>query len=476
MRPNSILRPSQRALMTQMAYFPDGIAVMGMGGGKTAATLFSIDDCLEEGDYDHAFIFAPPNTLRNAWALEPTRWEGLSDLSVEILDGSPAQREAILARADADVYVMSSDISTWLVNLMQKWNRRKTPMFDLSRVHIVIDEISKMSSPQSKRGNKMLWLTRRAAGTWGLTGTPRPNRYEDLFLPIKLVGGESVWGHSGFDDWRRELFRPTDYTARNWEIHDFAVPIVEKIAKTFMFYAPPDDLQVPEVVTTDVPVYMNSDQIAHYEMMQETLVAEGVIPDLYGDELNEWLIEAGSAGVASGKLVQIVQGFIYDTVGKTVVHVSTAKLAALYKLDDDLMGSPALLMYGLLEEKRQLEGMCVDKGYRYAVMGDGVTAAAKDAAVRDWINGDLDRIIAHPASMGHGTDGLQHGGHHIVWYHPTWSSEQYFQTIARLARPGQKHVVQNYRLLAQETLDLVKVQRVARKREEELAFIERMAD
>ena len=62
-------------------------------------------------------------------------------------------------------------------------------------------------------------------------------------------------------------------------------------------------------------------------------------------------------------------------------------------------------------------------------------------------------MIAHPASAGHGIDGLQKNGHIMVWFGLNWSLELYSQFNARLHRQGQGAPVMCHRILMQNTLD-----------------------
>ena len=75
-----------------------------------------------------------------------------------------------------------------------------------------------------------------------------------------------------------------------------------------------------------------------------------------------------------------------------------------------------------------------------------------------WAAGDVPLLIGHPASMGHGIDGLQDGGHHICWYSPTWSLELWDQFNRRLYRQGQtkpvyRHVIQTRGAIDQMVMD-----------------------
>jgi hypothetical protein len=62
-------------------------------------------------------------------------------------------------------------------------------------------------------------------------------------------------------------------------------------------------------------------------------------------------------------------------------------------------------------------------------------------------------MIGHPASMGHGIDGLQKTGRIIVWYGLNWSLDLYDQMNARLRRQGQGAPVICHRIMTTDTLD-----------------------
>ena len=65
---------------------------------------------------------------------------------------------------------------------------------------------------------------------------------------------------------------------------------------------------------------------------------------------------------------------------------------------------------------------------------------------RRWNSGEIDVLLAHPASCAYGLN-LQQGGHHIVWFGLPWNLEWYLQANARLHRQGQRQPVIVHRLL-----------------------------
>ena len=72
--------------------------------------------------------------------------------------------------------------------------------------------------------------------------------------------------------------------------------------------------------------------------------------------------------------------------------------------------------------------------------------------IEDWNNGEIDILLAHPASAAYGLN-LQDGGNHVVWFGLNWSLELYQQANKRLHRQGQKEKVIIHHLVTQDTRD-----------------------
>ena len=73
-------------------------------------------------------------------------------------------------------------------------------------------------------------------------------------------------------------------------------------------------------------------------------------------------------------------------------------------------------------------------------------------AIKRWNAGQVEMLLVHPKSAGHGLN-LQHGGSHIVFVSLPWSLELFEQTVGRLHRSGQKHPVYCYVMMTEKTID-----------------------
>jgi len=462
MRAREDLRRSQQALVAEIADAPSGIAVLGMGGGKTAAWLTAFSEMQKQNIIDRGLVLAPARVVDNVWPNEPSKWEHLRHLDVVAVVGTPARRKKLL-QEEHDVYVVSIDNVQWMIDYFRNspvWQRRA------SRTALAIDEISKFKSPRSKRAQKLRNWADNFDGVWGLTGTPRPNSIEDLFNPIKIVGGLDAWGIRDFDLWRREHFKSLDYQGYKWEPHDFALPGLNRIAQEWLVHVETDIVGLPTLNTGDdfvKRVLLTEAQRKAYDTMLEELIAWA----RRQEDGEAALVQAMSQGAASMKLTQITQGFMYGEGKEVFPFDENPKLDELSEMSSSLGGDRAVIVYGFREEINQLEKLFSDR--RVGLLGGGVSTKKANETIDAWNRGEIDRLLLHPASAGHGIE-LQFGGHHMIHYHPTWSSEMYDQVIKRLHRPGQTHDVFSWWIGAEDTVDDIKYARVESKLADEEAF------
>jgi len=69
-----------------------------------------------------------------------------------------------------------------------------------------------------------------------------------------------------------------------------------------------------------------------------------------------------------------------------------------------------------------------------------------------WNDGEVEVLLAHPASAGHGLN-LQSGGRICVWSTIPFDFEHWMQANARLARQGQRRNTQIHSFLAKNTVE-----------------------
>ena len=113
-------------------------------------------------------------------------------------------------RAERELTVIGIDLVPWLVGELAAF-ADDHPLFDV----LMIDETSRLKDPSGKRARALLKVAGRFRTRWGLTGTPRPNSSQDLFMPAAIITDGALWGRA-FVPWQKRHFRPRDPFGREW--------------------------------------------------------------------------------------------------------------------------------------------------------------------------------------------------------------------------------------------------------------------
>jgi len=461
MRQRTELRSVQTRLIEEMKSSEGVLIVLGMGGGKTACALTAIHDLQEAGTIRAAIVIAPKRVALTVWPAEVGKWQHLQHVRVGVMSGTPAQRAAVL-RGNYDVYVCGIDNLPWLVDEL------KALPTHAGLDQLVIDEMSRFKSPRGSRAKSLNKFSAAFGSIWGLTGTPRPNGWEDVWMPLQIISKARAWGQT-FDPWRMRHFTPLDYHQRTWAVRQDALPYLRSVVNEWTVTIPPEEtVDVPFVSGPDhdIVVPLSPAARADADSMERELMVElgreGTLADLGADDE---AVVALSQAVASGKLSQIMQGYIYRE-GQAVQHYDEGKVDALVDFVAALDGEPLIVCYWYQEDLAMLRELYPSLRYLGAKMSD--KAFAQTCA--DWNAGEIPLLALHPASAGHGLE-LQFGGARMLFYSMPWSPELYIQTIRRIARSGQTRPVFIHHLLADHAYERLRMARVADKRTDEADFI-----
>jgi hypothetical protein len=451
MRSEGELRRYQQRIATWLFEHNEAICVARPGGGKTISALTAVVDLLHEGVIRHALIIAPKRVARMVWPDEIASWAHTSGLRHAVLDGNGAERAvALMLAPQRELTIVGIDVAQWLVDALRDYPPEH-PLFDL----LVIDEVSRLRNPKSKRAQALAKIADRWRMLWGLSGTLRPSSALDLFMPTRVVTRGKLWGRS-FYGWRKEYFYPTDYNGYDWQpLPGSEDKLNAAIAPLTVALADGDMPDMPALSVVIDKVTLSPEAYFAYDSMERKLIVR---------EDNQDIL-AASAAVATGKLAQIANGFIYDEACEAVWQ-HNVKREWLTDLVEEAT-APMLLVYEFLPDLAMFIDVCwKHSGYVLPCLGVG---GGDDDMIRDWNAGKLPFLALHPASGGHGLN-LQHGGADMAWIAPTWSPELWEQTIARLHRPGQTRPVVVRVCVAADTVDELKLARVHLKLSAQEAF------
>lgn len=420
---------------------------LDMGLGKTVITLTAINELrYNRWAVQRVLIIAPKKVAEGTWSKEAGKWDHLRHLRVSLVCGSQQKRLRALA-TPADVYVINRDNVQWLVEYFKNdWP------FDM----VVLDESSSFKNSQSKRFKALKLVRSRINRLVELTGTPSSNGLIDLWAQIYLLDGGARLGKT-LGQYRERFFDPDKRnrtTIFSYAPKAGSLKYIQRAVGDICISMKSEDyLGLPERIYDEVPVVLDAPAAKAYKRLERELLLE----------TDEGMITAGSAGVLTGKLLQLCNGAVYDAV-RQALEIHRCKIEAFLEVLERLNGQAALVFYNFRHDCDRLLAALEPLGLRVRVYRD---TADEDA----WNAGEIDVLLAHPASCAYGLN-LQTGGHHIIWFGLTWSLEQYEQANKRLHRQGQKYPVVIHLLVVQGGMDEDVIAALQRKEDTQGALMD----
>lgn len=439
-----IPRPPQVPMIDHLVRHPRCAIWADMGFGKTGATLTALDRLDLVEDVYPALVIATLRVARDTWVDEAAKWDQLKHLRVSAVIGTADERMAALNR-EADIYCINYDNLQWLGEVLgDKWPFKT----------VVADEATKLKGFRLRQGTKRARVLAQRAHTKTsrfieLTGTPSPNGLKDL------------WGQCWFLDAGHRLGRTYDSFQQRWFQRSFdgygmePLPfaqeqIHDKVRDICLALDPADwfDLEkpVPETIYVDLPPKAR----ALYREMERKLFAE----------IEGHPVTALNAAAKTNKCLQLASGAAY--VGENSeewVEVHNAKIEALESIVEEAGGMPLLVAYNFKSDRVRL--LRHFKGSVDLATRDGLSQFKAGKALVG---------IGHPASIGHGIDGLQYVTNKIAFFSRDWNMETHDQIIGRIGpvrqmQAGFKRPVFVYYINARDTVDDLVQARLETKRE-----------
>lgn len=451
----SILTTDQQAAITRLFENDETFLIAPTGTGKTIMILTAAAELMAEGVISRLLVIAPLTVCLTAWTTEPGKWEHLEGLKVAIACGSPAERrEAILS--DADIVVVNEENVPWLFTGAPKAG------FD----GIVIDETSKWGDTGGTRFKALRHKMKHFKWRVGMTAQPCSEDWVKLFGQMLLIDlGKALGTARG--RYLKKYFYSTDWDHRNWEV------------------LPGKDAEIADAIRSVVHVVPDyKDELPakhiHYEMLDMPAAAANAYKRMRIDSLLDIgggvKVKARTRAALSGKLEQLANGFLYlaDTPGTNREWHLTHSVKAVWlrgRVGDIVYegGASVLIVYWYAADLAWLRRAFPDA----LEFGSGNNTAE---VMAQWRKHRGQIMLIHPASVGHGVDGLQEMCSRQLWVNPVWSGDKMHQTIGRLDRRGQLYEVFIEIAVMRGTIDEVKVASVNGKGKYNELFLEHLAE
>ena len=444
MRKEFTPRPYQELIIDHIIENPRCAIWAEMGVGKTVATLTALDtlQMVEDGP---VLIVAPLRVATVTWPDEILKWEHLKGLNISVITGTEKDRVSAV-RAPSQLYVTNYEQLVWLVAYWgDKWPYKT----------VVLDESTKVKSFRLRQGGKRAQALGSIAHTRikrmiQLTGTPASNGLKDLWGQLWFVDAGTRLGRS-FSAFSQRWFVPDRSGFGIAPMKSAQAEIQEKLKDVCLTIAAKDWFDLRQPIVTNIEVILPVKARKHYNEMEK---------EMFTSLDTGHAIEAFNAAAKTQKCLQIANGAMY--VGDGAIEwqeLHKAKIEALDSVIEEAAGMPVLVAYHFKSDLARLmkafpQGKQLDKNPQ---------------TIRDWNDGKVPLLFAHPASAGHGLN-LQDGGNIIVFFGLNWNLEEHLQIIERIGptrqlQAGYDRPVFIYRIIAKDTIDELVLERLETKKE-----------
>jgi len=469
-RKEYVPRPWQKDMTPWQLDVPRDAIWATMGVGKTVPTLTSLQALKLAGDDGPALALGPLRVARDVWSKEALKWKHLEYFSVQPIIGDTSARMLAL-RNKADLYTINYENIPWLIEYLgENWPFQKVIADEATRLKSFKGGVRKNGRFDVIGGERAKALARIAHSKtkwfFELTGTPAPNGLEDL------------WGQAWYLDVGKRLGASFGAFKNRWFQRSFdgygssALPFAQQqihdaLRDICLTVDIKDFVDVKEPVVRNVFVDLPTGVRRLYNDMEKQMFME----------MEERTCEVFNAAARTQKLLQIANGAVYvdplstddsHPLSKEWKRAHDEKLLALESIIEESGGMPVLCAYQFRSDRHRILSK-----FDYAADLSTPEGFAK------FMKGRCRLGIAHPASLGHGVDGLQDVTNICCFFGHDWNSEQYDQMIGRVGpvrqmQSGYDRPMFLYHIIARDTMDEAVMARREMKRSVQDALMEYM--
>lgn len=445
------LFPFQERDIKKLRYLKSVLIAAEMGLGKTyealARDLFIRD---RERDFGpgHTLIVAPLSVLPS-WRNHIH--ELLPGAKVRVID---RKNRHLFLQEPAHFYLMHWEALRLMPELR-----------DRTWLHIIADEVHKAKNRKAAQTKALKKL--RARARTGLSGTPMINRPDELWSILDWLykgkfGGYWKFYHKFCKFYVDEYGYKHVTGPRNEHI------LRNAIDKFFVRHLKEDDdveIDLPSKYWTEWPVELGPKQRRAYNAMKSdmlTWLGQQEDQPLAAPVVIAKLIRLQQLALSHGEIIMQPQK---DDEPKPVFIPSmpSAKIDALLEIIDELDGRPVVVFSQFSKMINLTEQVLEEKGIETVKITGDVSSENREAYIERFQAGEVQVFLA---TIGAGGIGITlHRASTAVFLDRDWSPAYNQQAEDRLHRIGQTQAVQIIDLIAEDTVDRGRHQRLEMKKE-----------
>jgi SNF2 family DNA or RNA helicase len=410
--------------------------------GKTPLSLSIIYDDLQRHPDHKWLIICPLILIDNAWLEDAKTF--IPDVRIVSCHASTKDKRLKAMATPANIYVTN----------IESFATYKEYFDKMHFTGCFVDESSVMKSHKSKQSDAVVDFAQTVKRFYLLSGTPAPNGEWEYYKQLQAIDYYCVpeyWTHFkehyfvdvSFNQFEQLQMRPDKREEFEALLECYAIYVdKEDVLDT------PGRRFIPHVV--ELPASLKP----HYQTLKS---------ELYVELSEEKKLTAPSSAAKLNKLNQLTSGFIIDTqavkenkfYGEEQTEVYLLSDYRFKVLQDVLNMHPSSQVLIWANYRREFEIIADMLGDSCRCVYGATSLADKNRAIQGFKSGDLQYLVANPASAD---KGLTLTNCHICTYFSlNWSYELFKQSMERIYGDRRKQPLEclYYIIMAKGTIDEV---------------------
>lgn len=413
--------------------------------GKTPLSLTIIHDDLQKNPEHKWLVVCPLILIYNAWLEDAEKF--YPDIKVVNCHATTPKKRMEAINTPGNIYITNTE----------SFIKYRSALEPLGFTGCIVDESSDMKSPRSKISKELVDFAQYVKRFYLLAGTPAPNGEWEYYMQMRAI--DYYGWQSSYSQFKEYYFVNMSYNPQYEKLSirpDRRDVLLENVKRKAIFIDKEDVLDTPGREFITVEYEMPKALLNHYRKLKNELYVE-----LDGDVR----ITAANTGAKLNKLNQVSSGFIMDTqAAKENKFYDTTK-AEWHLLDntrfevlqdilnkEDVVGQQVLIWANYRREFELIQKMLGDN---CACVYGGVNIEEKNEAIKRFKSGNIQYLIANPASADKGL--TLTNAHIAVYFSLNWSYELFKQSYDRIygAKNIQPHFCKYYIIIAKHSIDRI---------------------
>lgn len=289
---------------------------------------------------------------------------------------------------------------------------------------LVVDESTTCKNPNAARTKRVISMAKYAKIRYIMSGTPVTNSPLDLFSQSEILE-PGLLGFANFYAFRARYARIVNVTFGMRTFKKITgyqnIPELRELVKSFASVVKKVDcLDLPPKVYRTIPVAMTTQQLGPYNELKAQALTY-----IQGNQVS--VINTISL---IGKLLQVCSGQMKLPDG-TYLSLPNNRLEILEELVDECPGK-TLIWTSFVGTAKDIGDRLGDK---CIMLPSGLTLENRHKILETFRNGDVQALVANPASAGHGITLTESSN--SIYYSNSFNYENRAQSEDRVHRIGQ---------------------------------------